>query len=366
MRTTTRSISAVFALSLLSLAAGCEPLASMDDAQAHDSVTDVTDATDATDATVTDVAVARTTVTSGAPLAHAALLHEGARWIVLGDEVDATLAAPLTVVTASENHQVVTRALTAAELAGTSVTRSVRVYRGARWVCDATLGAPVALAVSEHGYDETGAATDRAPSEVWESGLRVTAAALTTTRGDCADGEWAQDASLEAPRFAVEERATDALAALGYEAIRTSALGRATQEQHDETRASCERGARCPARWTDRDDVSKSATVFRTSDGGRWLFASLRTEESCGEFGVNLSVFARVSEENGSVTLRDARVTDVAWEEPSALIEPAAAAVVGGRAVVPELLFGADRMRENGAGELEIERVFVPVFGCGC
>jgi hypothetical protein len=72
-----------------------------------------------------------------------------------------------------------------------------------------------------------------------------------------------------------------------------------------------------------------------------------------------LSVLARVSEENGAVHLRDARVTDVAWDEPTAMIE-------SGAASVPELRFGADRMRANAAGELEIERVDVPVFGCGC
>jgi hypothetical protein len=277
MRTTTRSLSAVFALSLLSLAAGCEPLASMDDAAVFDAT--VSDAS-MDDADVTNAPQTRSAIAPrGAPLAHAALLHEGADWLVLGADVDASLAAPLATLAASRDHQRVSRALTAAELAGSSVTRSVRVYRGVSWVCDATLGAPVALAVSEHGYDETGAVTDLAPSEVWERGLRVTAATLTATRGDCAGGEWAQDASLEAPRFAVEERASDAIAALGYEAIRTSALGRATQEQHDETRADCQRGARCPARWTDRDGViERRRTVALRVDAHRGVVRGIRRE----------------------------------------------------------------------------------------
>ncbi|MBL8679899.1 MAG: hypothetical protein JNK05_12070 [Myxococcales bacterium] len=345
MRTTLRSI----ALCLSLVSSQCAPVA------AHETTLDAGLDGASVDSAPADHIAAPLV----APLEHGALLHEDRSWLVLDATLDQPGSGALTALTGSEFHQVATRTLTDEARARVPSTRRVRVFKGSQWVCDAELGAPVALAVAERGWDEEGRVRDRPIDEVWDSGLRSIAAPLTAIRGSCSEGTWARDASLPSPRFATSEAAPEALAQLAYEAIRTSPEARDPAEQF---RSACE-GAECGRPWDLRAGIERTATLFRASDGRQWLFAFVRDTEGCGGLGANIALLAEVtSTARGPALERVTRTTSMI-DAPDALVEGDSFST---HRAWPELRTTTDRVVFTETGEWNIRHTIVPVYGCGC
>lgn len=333
-------VSSVFALSL-----GCSTAVTPADVAP----------TDAASALVTDAVTADANVTSDAraPLAHGTVLQEGSSWLVLAQREDDPSDGSFTEHPASEFHQAISRPIAHAALGSFATPRSVRVFRGSQWVCDADVEAPVVLSVAEKGYDEDGSPMARELHEVWESGLRAIAAKLTVTRGDCASGEWAQDSSLAAPVFAAPTAVDPSTSELAWAAIRASAQG---QKLHEDHMQLCAAEGSCATRWDLRSDVERTIRVFTTREGRRVVFAAIRSTEGCGAFGAELTMIANLVTEGGRAVIRDAVFSEEPTTDPDAFVE-------GARL---EWRSHSARMFIDAARALVVERVDVPVFGCGC
>lgn len=341
MRTTIRPLALV--VSLVSFAASqCAPHAQLETTF------------DAGQDSATDVAPPRS-----APLEHGALLHEDRSWLVLDSSLEQPGSGALTALSGSEFHQVVTRALTDEARARVPSTHRVRVFKGSQWVCDAEVGTPVALAVAERGWDAEGHIQNRATDEVWDTGLRSIAAPLTTLRGSCSEGTWATDANLPSPRFATSETAPEAIAQLAYDAIRTSPEGNEVNEQF---RTSCE-GSDCARPWDQSPSVERTATLFRASDGRRWIFAFVRDTEGCGGLGANIAMLAEVTSTPRGLALESVTRTTSLLDVPDALVEGDSFAT---HRAWPELRANSDRVVFTQTGEWNIRHTIVPVYGCGC
>jgi hypothetical protein len=349
MRTTTRSI--VLALSLF--ATRCSPLS-------EEQATAIFDGA-ASDATREFIgAPTPSPLLEDAPraLAFAAVLQEQQSWLVLDASGQDTGEGSPREIPASEEHQAATRSLRAEARARIPAVNAVRVFRGAGWLCDAVVDEPVELSLIEREYDEQGTLTSRPVEDVSALGITVVAAPLRAIRGRCEGGEWAQDLALPAPELAVAETASPSVAALAYEAMRVSSEGRALEAQHRE-RCRSESDSPCAASWDTRDDVSRWAAVFRSSDGRQWVFASARSNDPCGGFGANVSLFAELRETTNVSVLTDRLITTELESDPDTLLVPK----VGER---PELRAGGARLRVSREGEWSVDRTSVPHNGCGC
>jgi hypothetical protein len=346
MRTTLRSI----ALCLSLISSQCAPEGAALD---RDAPVDGAALDSAVDASVTPSPV---DAPARATLSFASVLHEDRSWVVLDTSLDQPGHGALTALSASNFHQVASRALTDEAQARVAAARRVRVFKGSQWVCDAELGAAVALSVSERPWNEAGHPEERPLEEAWEAGLRSIAAPLTVLRGACSEGTWATDASLPEPRFATREAAPDAIARLAYEAVRRSAEGREMQAHF---REFCE-GAQCALPWDESQGIERTATLFHTSDGRRWVFAFVRDTEGCGGIGANISLFAEVQNAAVGPALLRVTTTTTALDAPDALVERE------GASAWPELRTHTDRVVFSATGEWTIQQTIVPAYGCGC
>lgn len=343
MRTARRSL--VMVASILSLSLGCSM---------NSSTTDVGDAAGDVGTSIADAAP----TSADAAVAHSALsfasvLHESAPWLVLAQRDDDPSDGAYTEHAASEFHQVISRPIAASAMGSFASARAVRVFRGSQWVCDATVGAPVVLAVAEKGYDDDGEPMPRELHEVWESGLRAIAAPLTATRGDCSRGEWAQDATLDAPTFAAQTTIDARTTELIWQTMRTSEAGQRLQSDHLQ---ECASNGPCAPSWDARRDVTRTVSVFSTRDGRRVVFAAIRSAEACGSFGAELTMVAELASEGSATVLRDVVFSEEATNDPDALIE-------GARY---EWRSQGARIYLDARRELVRERADVPVYGCGC
>ncbi len=327
---------------LFSLALGCQPM---------DNDLDLDASTPTMDALVTDAAAP--VAPASAPFEHGAVLHEGADWVVLATSDEDPSDGASSAHPAGEFHQAVVRPLSASARRTASAPASVHVYKGSRWVCDATVQPEVALAVAERAIDEDGAGWDRELDEVWDNGLRAIAAKLTATRGDCSTGEWARDAALEAPVFASETAVSASIAAVAYAALRDSTEGARLAAEH---RAQCDEERSCDRTWDLREDVTRSVKLFTTRDGRRWVFAAARTTNACGGFGAELTVTAELAADASA--LRAPVFSTDPTRDVDAMIEREDGGI--------EWRSGQERLRYDAARALVIDRTDVPVYGCGC